>query len=157
MVDVQTISIAVASASVVVASLYYSFQIRHQTKLRQTDLILRLNAQYNSESFQKALRIVSDSEFQDFDDWMKKYRYSPQNDVVISCQLMSGFFEQLGVLLSEKLLDINLARKLFNVDPHWEKYQPIVIGLRKKLGNPTLNEWFEYFYNEMKRNEQKLH
>lgn len=44
MVDVQTVSIAIASASVVVEVVYYVFQIRHQTKLREADLLLRLNS-----------------------------------------------------------------------------------------------------------------
>lgn len=45
MVDVQTFSIAVASAGVVAGIIYYAFQVRHQTKLRQTDLIMRLHSQ----------------------------------------------------------------------------------------------------------------
>lgn len=156
-VDIPTISIAVASASVLVASIYYSFQMRHQTKLRRTDIILRLNTQFTSEGFQKALWRVSDSEFKDFDDWMKRYRFPSQDDVVVSCQIVSSFFEELGVLLSERLLDINLARKLFtgDVDRFWEKYEPVVIGMRKKSGRPTLYEWFEYYYNEMRKREQR--
>jgi hypothetical protein len=41
-VDVQTVSIAIASASVVAGIVYYSLQIRHQTKARQTGLVMRL-------------------------------------------------------------------------------------------------------------------
>jgi len=37
MVDVQTVSIVVASASVVAWIIYYAFQVRHQSKVRQTD------------------------------------------------------------------------------------------------------------------------
>jgi len=42
-VDIQTISIAVASASVTLAAIYYMWQIRHQTKIRQTDLVIRIS------------------------------------------------------------------------------------------------------------------
>lgn len=49
MVDVQTISVAIASASVVAGVIYYSLQVRHQNlqiqqqnKMRQTDLVIRL-------------------------------------------------------------------------------------------------------------------
>jgi len=34
-VDVQTVSIAIASASVVVGVVYYALQLRHQAKARQ--------------------------------------------------------------------------------------------------------------------------
>jgi hypothetical protein len=42
MVDVQTISIAIASAGVFAAAIYYIFQIRHQDKMRHLDLFMRL-------------------------------------------------------------------------------------------------------------------
>ena len=42
MVDIQTISIAIASAGVFLAAIYYTIQIRHQTKMRHTDLVVRL-------------------------------------------------------------------------------------------------------------------
>ena len=154
MSEIQTVSIAVASAGVFAASIYYSFQIRHQTRLRQTDIIMRLNTQYNSEGFLRATNRVLDSDFKDFDDFVKKYE--SQNDVSISYQMIGSFFEGLGVLLSEKLIDINLCQKLFTVDMYWEKAKPVVIGLRKQHGKPTLYEWFEYLYNEVKKREQKL-
>ena len=37
MIELQTVSVVLASASAVVALVYYVFQLRHQTKLRQTD------------------------------------------------------------------------------------------------------------------------
>jgi len=42
MVDVQTVSIAVASAGVFAAAIYYILQLKHQSKVRQTDLLVRL-------------------------------------------------------------------------------------------------------------------
>ena len=38
----QTISIAIASAGVFLAAIYYIFQIRHQDKMRHLDLFMRL-------------------------------------------------------------------------------------------------------------------
>ena len=154
-VDIQTVSIAIASASVTVAAIYYMWQIRHQTKIRQTDLIMRLSTQYTSEGFQRATSRVLESEFKDFDDFVKKYGFPSQNDVLRSYRMVGSFFEGLGVLLSEKLIDTNLCQKLFAVDTYWEKAKPIVIGLRKRSNKPTLYEWFEYLYNEMKKREQK--
>jgi hypothetical protein len=47
-VDIQTVSIAVASASVTVAAIYYVWQIRHQTKIRKTDAFWRVYQSFNS-------------------------------------------------------------------------------------------------------------
>ena len=156
MVDIQTISIAIASAGVFVAAIYYIFQIRNQTKMRQTDVIMRLHSFYNSEAFQKAVTLAFATNYGDYDDFVKKYGSPSQNDVVVSLRMVGGFFEGVGVLISEKLLDINLVQKLFTVEAFWEKAEPIVKGMRKQLGRPTLYEWFEYLYNEVKKREQKL-
>jgi len=40
-VDIQTISIAIASTGVFLAAIYYIFQIRHQTRIRQTEIETR--------------------------------------------------------------------------------------------------------------------
>jgi hypothetical protein len=44
MVDIQTVSIMLASASVIAGVVYYAFQVRHQTKIRETDLLRRLHS-----------------------------------------------------------------------------------------------------------------
>ena len=41
MVDIQTVSIVVASTGVFAAAVYYIFQLRHQTKARQTEIETR--------------------------------------------------------------------------------------------------------------------
>jgi hypothetical protein len=52
MVDIQTISIAIASAGVLLAAIYYVLQIKHQTRLRQTDMVMRLYTTFGSTEFQ---------------------------------------------------------------------------------------------------------
>jgi hypothetical protein len=56
MVDIQTISIAIASAGVFGAAVYYVLQMRHQAKARQTDLIIRLYSLVGSKEFSELLR-----------------------------------------------------------------------------------------------------
>jgi hypothetical protein len=56
MVDIQTVSIAIASAGVFAAAIYYALQIRHQTKLRETDLLVRLYSTFtNKEVLERPL------------------------------------------------------------------------------------------------------
>ena len=71
-IDIQTISIAIASASVVAGVIYYAFQIRHQTKIRKTDLVLRLYSTWESKEFSEATLKVWNLEFKDYDDFVKK-------------------------------------------------------------------------------------
>ena len=161
MVDIQTVSIVVASAGVFVAAIYYILQIRHQRKMRQTDLIMRLYSTWGGKEYQEALFRHLAANFKDYNDFVKKYGPIPSpnvsalNDVQISFQMVGTFFEGLGVLLSEKLVDINLVQKLFAVKVYWEKTEPLMKELRKQH-SPALWEWFEYLYNEVKRREQQL-
>ena len=155
MVDIlllQTVSIAIASAGVFAAAIYYIIQIRHQTKVRQTDLVVRLYSIYGSKEFQEAWATVRDFEFKDYDDFMKKYGWSAAMSEV------GLFFEGVGVLLHKKLVDISMVDDLFTgpIKMTWEKMKPIIEGHRRRKEYPQFYEWLEYLYNEMKKREQKL-
>lgn len=155
-VDVQTISIAIASAGVFVAAIYYIFQIRHQGKTRQTDMIMRLYSYYCSEEYSKADGRYMATEFKDFEDFKEKYGVVGEHPVTTAFYIVMTFFEGIGVLLKRKLADIGLLSDLFSVKMHWEKVQPMIQDIRKHFGEPRLFESFEYFYNETKKYEQKL-
>ena len=38
----------------------------------------------------------------------------------------------------------------------WEKVRPGIVKARQQLNDPTIYEYFEYLYNEMKKREQQL-
>jgi len=157
MVDVPTLSIIVAAASVVAGVIYYSFQFRHQTKMRQTDLIMRLYSTYGSNEFREALIKVMNLQFEDFEDYVKKYGPWFSDKPAHKAMAMVGmFFEGIGVLLYKKLIDTSLTYDLFCTPIRlcWEKMKPVLLGLRRQYNDRTIFEHFEYLYNEMKKREQ---
>jgi hypothetical protein len=155
-VDIQTVSIATASVGVVAGIVYYAFQVRHQTKIRQTDLIMRLHSQACSKEFVEAYQKVLSMQFNDYDDFVEKYgplnNEGPKQTAIIMCAM---FMEGIGVLLHRKLVDIEAIQELFPIESGWRKLEPILIGTRKQLGRSGAYEWFEYLYNEVKKREQK--
>jgi hypothetical protein len=153
-VDIQTVSIAIASAGVFLAAIYYILQIRHQTKLRQTDMVMRLYATFGSTEFQKAYQNVVSLEFEDFTDFMKKY--AADIEVRTALNSVGIFFEGVGVLAKRKLIDMDLVDDLFTspISRTWERMAPIIKGRREQLKSPSIGEWQEYLYNEMKKREQ---
>ena len=157
MVDIQTASIAIASAGVFAAAVYYILQIRHQNRVRQTDTLMRLYSAWGSEDLQKAVWAVLELKFEDYDDYVKKYTMSgtPTN---IGIFRVAWFFNGIGVLLQSRLADIKLVDKLFGymVIWLWEIMKPIVEGERRSYNQPKSLEWFEYLYNEVKKREQQL-
>ncbi len=159
MVDVQTVSIAVASASVVAGVVYYALQLRHQTKLRQTDLIMRLYSTFGGEEHQRAGKKVSKINYGGYDDFVKKYGApNSEEPIPMAIDKVLYFFEEVGVLLSKKLVDIDLIDQLFgyNLMMIGTKTMPILEEARKRLNLPRVWTNFEYLYNEMKKREQEL-
>jgi hypothetical protein len=160
-VDIQTISIAIASAGVFLAAIYYIFQIRHQTKMRQTDLIMRLYSTLGSKEFVENDPKIFNQEFKDFEGFMHKYgsfsKFMESPDYA-PFMMDSMFFEGVGILLHRKLVDIELVDDLFSspIITIWEKMLPMTKALREYFNRPQMGEWFEYLYDEMKKREQKL-
>jgi len=152
----QTLSIGIASAGVFIAAVYYIFQLRHQVKQRQTDMVMKLYATFGSTEFQKAYRKIMDLEFEDYSDYMK--RYGENADVKAAFMTVSVFFEGIGVLVKRRLVGMDLVDDLLSSDilSTWEKTKPLTEGIRKQFVRPQSFEWFEYLYNEMKEREQQL-
>jgi len=161
MVDIQTVSIAVASASVTLAALYYIWQIRHQNKIRQTDLIMRLYSPIVTREFVENDVSIFHQDVDDLEGFMRKYgsflKFMESPDYA-PYMMDHEFFEGVGILLHKKLIDIELVDDLFSspIIMIWEKTLPITKALREYFKRPQLSEWFEYLYNEMKKREQQL-
>jgi len=151
MVDIIEISAMVAAAGVLVGVVYYILDIRNQARTRQTDLVMRLYTTFHSKEFQAEMAKVMTAKFRDYDDAVEKYGWEFGFPVGL-------FFEGIGVLLHRKLVDLSLVDDLFTFHTRvvWQKIKPIVEGARKHFNAPTILEWFEYLYNEMKKREQQL-
>jgi hypothetical protein len=153
MVDIQTVSIAIASASVVAGVIYYAFQIRHQNRMRQTDLLLRLYSTFDSLEFLEAWhKIFWMPEPKDYDDFVEKLGGKRHITAFVAL-----FYEEVGVLLRRKLIDIGLVDDLFSdsLKLTWEKVKAPMMEVRKRGIYPRAYENFEYLYNEMKKREQQ--
>jgi hypothetical protein len=150
MVDIQTVSIAVASASVVLAAIYYVFQVRHQTKIRQTDLLTRLYSIMVSKDWLEAWQKVQSREALNYGDYLEKYGFVELNEVFV-------FLDQLGRLMKKGLIDIELIPLTYGqVSATWEKIKPVLEGSRKRYNAPKHGEYAEYLCSELKKMEQKL-
>jgi len=145
MVDLQTASIMVASASVVAGVIYYGLQIRNQNRMRQTDLTLRLYQRLGSKEFMNYWWQAITREEEDYNEYVKKHG-------AVELLQISTYFEGVGILLHRKLLDIDMARELFGepIKLIWEKNEPIL----KEMHSDKCF-WFEYLYNELKKREQR--
>jgi ketosteroid isomerase-like protein len=157
MVDVTEISAIVAAAGVLVGVVYYVLEIRHQNRMKQTDLIMRVYSALSTKELEEAWYKVLNLECKDYNDFVKKYgdimSETPAN---VAFSIIAYFFEGIGVLLHKKLVDIDLIEDLMSeqIVVTWEKMKPIVEGYRKQYGFKKDLQWFENLYNEVKKREQ---
>ena len=151
MVDITETAAIIAAAGVLVGVAYYVLDIRNQSKVRQTDLVMKLYSQFNSFEFQKVWYEVLEREAKDYYDYKKKYGLAELTAIGI-------FFEGIGILLRKKLIDIELVDDMFTtpVKWSWEKMKDIALEWRKVRNAPEIGEWFEYLYNELKKKEQQV-
>jgi hypothetical protein len=154
--DVTSISAVVAAIGVLVGVVYYILDMRHQSKMRQTDMVMRLYATFGSTEFQNAYQKWQSLEFKDFEDFLK--RWQSDSEVRSTVYSVGTFFEGIGVLLHRKLIDIDLVDDLLTVPTieTWKRYEPLIATMRVHYDRPEAWEWFEYLYNELKKREQKL-
>ena len=156
--DLTSISVLIAAASVVAGVVYFVFQFRQQTKIRQTDLVMRLYSSFGSEDFQHAALKVMRLDYTNAKDYVKKYG-APGSERPVSMAIMKimFFFEGVGILLRRKLIDIDLVAQLFgpNIRWQWERIKPLIESFRTLLNAPGMANSFEYLYNAMIEKEHE--
>jgi len=160
MVDLTEISAVVAAAGVLVGVAYYILVVRNQAMIRKTELITRLYSHlYGSEDLQRARKKVNSITYEDYDDFVKKYG-APDSEKPIPMAIATVLyvFEEAGVLLSKKLVDLDLIDQLMgeSILRMGTNLMPLIEEARKRLNRPRVWTNFEYLYNEMKKREQKL-
>ena len=157
MVDITEISAIVAAAGVLIGVAYYILDMRNQALLRKTDLVMRLFSTFASVDHRTAGKKVIWIDYKDYDDYVKKYGApNSEEPIPTAVDTVLYFYEEVGVLLSKKLIDIDLVDQLFgyNIMLVGAKVMPILEEGRKRLNVPRFWLNFEYLYNEMKKREQ---
>ena len=154
--DVTEGSAIIVAIGVLIGVAYYVLEMRHQEKMRKTDLIIRLYSTQQSKEFEEAILRIWNLEFQSYDDFVNKYgRWNSETEVYTALRMIGSFYELLGILFSKNLLDATLVSHTFgiSIEITWEKIRPLVEGSRKIYGR-YLYYNFECLYNEIKNGER---
>lgn len=87
----------------------------------------------------------------------QELRALPAKDQIIFIQL-SQEMESLGILVAEKLINIDLVDKTLGsfVTTSWEKYKAMFLDIREKAPDPFLGEYFQWLAESIdKRMKEK--
>jgi hypothetical protein len=160
MVDVQTVSIGIASAGVLLAAIYYVLQIKHQTRIRKTELLMRLYSTSASNEYMDAFWKVMSLQVKDYQDYVKQYGPLSKTDNPMNRAFFTivSHYELVGVLLYRKLIDLVTVYDVWgssNPIMLFEKIKPVVLGIRREI-EPGVLVGFEYLCVELKRKEPQL-
>lgn len=153
-VDIASVSIIIASVSVVVGVILAIMQLRDQVRDRQAQLVVQLYAQFSNPEFlgnmDYSFELLKDV---DKDNVPKKW--NTPDMILWDNRMISviAFFEGIGILVNRKLIDINLVADMLSTPilRVWKLIEPLVIARRKALQREQIWDWFEFLYYEIQK------
>ena len=155
--DVQTISVVIASASVIGSAVYYTLETRHQRRIRQTESIIRLSPWFNMDAkeIQEAISNVCSAEYTDYEDYLKKYAGKPEQK---SLKLLGNYFEGVGLLVYMKLVEMEIVFNFWGdvAESVWDGNEEVINGMRKDIGTPWTFQYWEFLVKEFKKRKIAL-
>jgi len=143
MIDISTTSAIVVAVSVVVGLVFTLMELRHLTRTRRTDVIMRIYDRFGTKEMVEAVNSVGQMKG-------SKVGFPPSGGLTGVIQV-AIVFEGLGVLLQQGLIDIELVNSLFGptLVSLWEPIHPMIVGMRQSMKEPFFFSHFEYLYDRL--------
>ena len=150
MIDLQTLLTYLTLISVPVGVFYHIMTLRNQSRTRQAQLFMQI---YNrmDEDWMVAWHDLYNKELNSFEDYWEHYNPETNRENYRSLMKLATYFEGIGVMLKEGLLDIRPVALIVGAPARyfWEKLLPAVEGVRAHYGSKRVWDEQEYLYNEL--------
>ena len=150
--DIPSLSVVIASASVVGSAIYYMIETRHKRRTRQTESIIRLSPWFSldAKEIQEAISNVCSVEYTDYKDYLAKYAGKPEQ---MSLKLLGNYFEGVGLLVYMKLVEIDIVYNFWGdiTESVWDNNEELIDGMRKDSGTPFTFQYWEFLVKEFKK------
>ena len=151
-INIQTISVVIASASVIGSAIYYMIETRHQRRTRQTESIVNLSPWFkmDAKEIQDAISKVCSTEYTDYEDYLAKYAGKPEQTAL---KLLGNYFEGIGLLVYMKLVETEIVFNFWGdiAESVWDDNEEIINGMRKDTGTQFTFQYWEFLVKELKR------
>jgi hypothetical protein len=143
--------------SLIVAVIFGIAQINAAKKDRRERLTLETLRNFQSREFAEFILFITTAKFpQSQKEWLSWAEEEKVKFIQIGQEM-----ESLGILLADKLIDIDLLDKTLGsfIMTAWEKFKPMIFELREKNPDPYLAEYFQWMAEQidkrMKENPRK--
>ncbi len=154
--EIQAAYYMVAATGVLVAAIYYVMNIRTTQRNMKTNLETRqaqlfmeiYRSSYSTEMMNNATNFWTEG-WSSFEDWKEKVWLN--NAKRASWGAWTNYYEGIGVLVKEDLVDIRLVAELIAgiTRKFWEMHAPIIVEVRKYTEQPRFLSETEYLYNRL--------
>jgi hypothetical protein len=145
------------SLSLVVGLVFGIAQVRAAARDRRERLTLETLRNFQTREFAELMYHITSNEMpKSFED----LRARPALEQIMFIQFAQQM-EALGILVAEKLINIDLVDKTLGsfVITAWEKYKVTFLDVREKMPDPYLGEYFQWLSERideaMKKNPRK--
>jgi hypothetical protein len=165
-VSLQTLLTYLTLISIPVGVFYHIMTLRNtrknqelQLETRQAQLFMQTYHKWIDKDLNLANTKVERYEWQDFDDFMRKYGPEADINAYSDFTRLAAYFEGIGVLVKRGLIDPHIVDDLMsiNIIQFWEKYENLAIEFRERWNAPQVIEWVEYLYNQIKPIAEQQH
>jgi len=109
MIDLSAIRDLVAIFGVIAGFSYYYLTVRNTIKARKTQQVSRLRESLYSEKLQSITMELMEMSWTDLEDFDKKYDSTVNKDNYVKRWLLFGIYQEIGYLLREGLIDIDVV------------------------------------------------
>jgi hypothetical protein len=139
---VTLISNVALTLSLVVAIIFGIAQVRAAARDRHERLTLETLRNFQTREFAELMYHIITREMPKTGAELRAWPAEQQIPFIQLAQQM----ESLGILVAEKLVNIDLVDKTLGsfVVTTWEKYQPAFLDMREKTPDPFLGEYFQW-------------
>jgi hypothetical protein len=158
MTDTITIIANLALAlSFIVGLIFGIAQVRTAAKDRRERLTIQTLREFQSREFAELMQFILYTNMPATQEALRSLSVKDQVSLMQFAQEM----ESLGILVAEKLINIDLVDKTLGsfVTQSWEKYRPLFLEAREKNPDPFLGEYFQWLADKiderMKLNPRK--
>ena len=135
--------------SVIVAVIFGIAQVKTSNQDRRERLTLETLRSFQTREFAEMLNYINTIKIPYTNEEWLKWSNEDQVRIVHLSQQM----EALGLLLAERLINIDLVDKTLGsfVSSTWELYKPLIVDMRERNDDPYLNEYFQWMAEQLDR------
>jgi hypothetical protein len=147
---IQTIYYIVAMTGVIVAAINYLISTRNTDKARQAQMFMGLYEKWNTSESIEANTRIQELKINNYNEFIKMLRDNQSADGN-SIVWHATYFEGMGVLVREKLIDLRLVSLFLHgeIKLYWEKFGPFFKQFRVSENYPRAWIEAEYLYDQV--------